>query len=257
MAYAMEEAAKRKIAFYILDRPNPLGGQAIEGPILDQDKLSFVGYFPMPVRHGMTVGELAAMYNGENKIGAELHVIPMHDWHRRDLYEATGLPWIGPSPNLRSLDAALLYPGIEMLQSAGINVGRGTDTPFELFGAPWIKSVELADNLNHRFVPGVRFVPTRFTPNAGPYKGQLCEGIALVITDRSTLHSMLMGLEIAAALWKAYPENFKVDKLIDLLGNSSALVRLKKGDPPTRILDEAADEIEAFRKLRAKYLLYE
>ncbi|MBI1750388.1 MAG: DUF1343 domain-containing protein [Acidobacteria bacterium] len=257
MAYAMEEAAKRKIAFYVLDRPNPLGGEAIEGPMLDKDKLSFVGYFPMPVRHGMTVGELARMFNEENKIGAELHVVAMKDWRRRDAFEATGLPWTAPSPNLRSLDAALLYPGIEILQSAGVSVGRGTETPFELFGAPWIKSVDLAAHLNRRFVPGVRFVPTRFTPNAGVHKGQPCEGITLVITDRATLNSMLMGLEIAAALWKHNPQDFKVDKLLTLLGNAAALERLKKGDAPTRILDEAADEIEAFRKLRAKYLLYQ
>ncbi len=257
MAYAMEEAAKRKIEFFVLDRPNPMGGDAIEGPVLDKDKLNFVGYFPMPVRHGMTVGELARMFNEENKIGTALHVVTMKDWRRRDMFEATGLPWTAPSPNLRSLDAALLYPGIEILQSAGVNVGRGTETPFELFGAPWIKSVDLAAYLNRRFVPGVRFVPTRFTPNAGPYKGEACEGMALIITDRATLNSMLMGLEVAAALWKMYPDNFKVDKLITLLGNAAALERLKKGDAPTRIVDEASDEIEAFRKLRAKYLLYQ
>ena len=257
MAYAMEEAAKRKIAFYVLDRPNPLGGEAIEGPMLDKDRLNFVGYFPMPVRHGMTVGELARLFNEENKIGADLHVVAMKDWRRRDLFEATGQPWTAPSPNLRSLDAALLYPGIEILQSGGVNVGRGTETPFEIFGAPWIKSVELAAYLNRRFVPGVRFVPTRFMPTASPHKGLACEGIALVITDRATLNSMLMGLEIAAALWKMYPENFQVDKIMTLLGNAAVLERLKKGDAPTRILDEAADEIEAFRKLRAKYLLYQ
>ncbi len=257
MAYTMEEAAKHKIAFYVLDRPNPMGGEAIEGPMLDKDRLDFVGYFPMPVRHGMTVGELARMFNEENKIGADLHVVAMKDWRRRDLFEATGQPWTAPSPNLRSLDAALLYPGIEILQSGGVNVGRGTETPFEIFGAPWIKSVELAAYLNRRFVPGVRFVPTRFTPTAGPHKGLACEGIALVITDRATLNSMLMGLEIAAALWKMYPENFQVDKIMTLLGNAAALERLKKGDAPTRIVDEASDELEAFRKLRAKYLSYQ
>ncbi|MCL4523930.1 MAG: DUF1343 domain-containing protein [Acidobacteria bacterium] len=257
MAYAMEEAAKRKIAFYVLDRPNPMGGDAIEGPVLDKDRLNFVGYFPLPVRHGMTVGELARLFNDENKIGADLHVVTMKDWRRRDLFEATGQPWTAPSPNLRSLDAAILYPGIEILQSGGVNVGRGTETPFELFGAPWIKSMDLAAYLNRRFVPGVRFVPTRFTPTANPHKGVACEGLALIITDRQTLNSMLMGLEIAAALWKMYPENFQVDKIITLVGNKAALERLKKGDAPTRILDEAADEIEAFRKLRAKYLLYQ
>jgi len=256
MACAMEEAAKRKIAFYVLDRPNPLGGEAIEGPMLDRDKLNFVGYTPMPVRYGMTLGELAQMFNAEKKIGCDLHVIAMKDWHRRDSYEATGLPWVVPSPNLRTLNAALLYPGIEILQSADISVGRGTDTPFELFGAPWIRATELTDYLNHRFVPGVKFVPTQFTPRAGPHKDQLCGGAALVITDRPSLHSMLMGLEIAAALAKLYPEKFDVEKLLPLVGSAATIARLKKGDAPSVIVADWSDELEAFKKLRARYLLY-
>ncbi len=171
MAYAMEEAAKRHIAFFVLDRPDPLDGVTIEGPVLDGDKLSFTGYFPMPVRYGMTPGELAQMFNAENKIGADLHVIAMKDWHRADRFEATGLAWIPPSPNLRSLNAALLYPGIEILQAGGISVGRGTDAPFEVFGAPWIEPVAMADALNRRFIPGVRFVPTRFTPPQASMRG--------------------------------------------------------------------------------------
>jgi uncharacterized protein YbbC (DUF1343 family) len=256
MAYAMEEAARRKIPFYVLDRPDILGGEIIEGPMLDPDRLNFVGYFPMPVRVGMTLGEMAQMFNTENKIGCDLHVIALKDWRRRDFYENTGLPWIAPSPNLRSLDAAVLYPGIEMLQSADVNVGRGTDTPFELFGAPWIHATELADYLNRRFIPGVRFVPTRYTPTANPHKDKPCEGIALVITDRASVFSMLMGLEIASALWKLYPDSFQIDKIITLLGNKAALERLKRGDLPTRIVAEWADDLDAFRKIRAKYLLY-
>jgi uncharacterized protein YbbC (DUF1343 family)/CubicO group peptidase (beta-lactamase class C family) len=256
MAYAMEEAAKRKIPFVVLDRPNPLGGEAIEGPILDRDRLSFVGYFPLPVRYGMTLGELALLFNAENKIGADLRVIAMDDWRRSDGYESTGLAWIGPSPNLRSLDAALLYPGIEIQQAGGVSVGRGTDTPFELFGAPWIRGAELADYLNRRFVPGVRFVPVRFTPREGLHKGVACEGAALVITDRWALNSMLMGMEIAAALWKLYPADFKLEKIITLVGNAATLDRLKKGDPPDRIVNDWADDLETFKKMRAKYLLY-
>jgi len=256
MAYAMEEAAKRKIAFYVLDRPDLLGGEAIEGPMLDRDRLNFVGYFPMPVRMGMTLGEMAQMFNAENKIGCELHVIAMKGWRRSDWFEATGLVWVAPSPNLRSLNAAVLYPGIEILQDAGVSVGRGTDTPFELFGAPWIRAAELAGYLNGRFVPGVHFVPTRFTPRAGLYKDQLCQGIALVITDRASLHSMRMGLEIVAALAKLYPENFKLDKTITLLGSTATLERLKRGDAPTVIVADWSEELEAFRTMRAKYLLY-
>jgi uncharacterized protein YbbC (DUF1343 family) len=256
MGYAMEEAAKRKIPFYVLDRPDILGGEIIEGPMLDPGRTSFVAYFPMPVRMGMTLGEMAQMFNAENKIGCELHVIAMKDWRRRDFFEETGLPWVAPSPNLRSLDAAVLYPGIEILQNSDVNVGRGTDTPFEVFGAPWIRATELADYLNRRFVPGVRFVPTRYTPTANPHKDKACEGIALVITDRASVYSTLMGLEIAAALARLYPDHFSLDRLLTLLGNQATLDRLKKGDLPTRIVDEWGTDLDTFRKIRAKYLLY-
>ena len=256
MGYAMEAAAQHHIPFYVLDRPDPLDGITIEGPMLDRDKLSFVGYFPMPVRYAMTLGELAQMFNAENKIGADLHVIAMKDWHREDSFGATGLEWIPPSPNLRSLNAALLYPGIEILQAGGVSVGRGTDTPFELFGAPWIRGVELAQELNRRFVPGVHFVPTRFTPNSDLYKGQLCEGISLVITDRASLNSVLMGLEIAATLLKLYPDHFALDKIVELVGNSETMGKLKSGELPTRIVWDWQADLDAFRAMRAKYLIY-
>ncbi len=256
MGYAMEEAAAQNIPFYVLDRPNPLGGDLIEGPMLDRNRPAFVGYFPMPVRYAMTLGELAQMFKGENKMDVDLHVITLKNWHRRDLFGATGLYWIPPSPNLRSLDASLLYPGIEILQAAGVSVGRGTDTPFELFGAPWIHASELARELNGRFIPGVRFVPTRFTPAAGIYYNILCEGIMLVITDRGSLNSMLMGLEIAAALNKLYPKQFILGNIIELVGSASTVERLKKGDAPTRIVNDWSDDLEAFRKMRAKYLIY-
>jgi uncharacterized protein YbbC (DUF1343 family) len=204
----------------------------------------------------MTIGELAQMFNAENKIGAQLHVIGMKEWRRGDLYETTGLTWIPPSPNLRTLDAALLYPGIEILQAGGVSVGRGTDTPFQLFGAPWIRGTELAQDLNARFVPGVRFVPAQFMPRDGLYKDQPCEGIALVITDRASLNSMLMGLEIAAALAKRYPDHFVLDKIVELLGSQAAVDRLKKCDAPSNIVSDWAAELGAFRKLHAKYLLY-
>jgi uncharacterized protein YbbC (DUF1343 family)/CubicO group peptidase (beta-lactamase class C family) len=257
MAYAMEEAANHKIAFYVLDRPNPLGGEILEGPMLDADKKSFVGYFPLPVRHGMTLGELAQMYNAENKIGADLHVIAMQDWHRSDAFDSTGLTWVPPSPNLRSLEAALLYPGIEILQTGGLSVGRGTDRPFEIIGAPWIHGRELAEYLNKRFVPGVRFVATRFTPRSDLYREQSCEGLALEITDRGSLYSMLVGLEIAEALAKLYPDKFAVDKIIALLGSTAALERIRKRDAPSRIVEDWEPDLAAFRQLREKYLLYQ
>jgi uncharacterized protein YbbC (DUF1343 family) len=256
MGYAMEEAAKHHIAFYVLDRPDPIGGELIEGPILDRDKLSFVGYFPLPVRIGMTLGEMAQMFNAENHIGCDLHVIAMKNWNRRQFFEQTGLPWTPPSPNLRAISSTVLYPGLEILQNAGISVGRGTDTPFQLFGAPYIHGAELAAALNRRYIPGVRFVPTKFTPRSGPHKDQLCEGAEIVITDRASVHSMLMGFEIAAALGKLYPELFHVEQLSPLVGNSSTISRLQKGDSPNRIFSDEDPALEAFRMMRSKYLLY-
>lgn len=256
MLYTMQAAAQHHMSFYVLDRPDPINGITIEGPMLDADKLSFVAPFPEPVRYAMTLGELAQMFNAENKIGADLHVIQMKDWHREDPFEATGLEWYAPSPNLRSLNAALLYPGIEILQAGGVSVGRGTDTPFELFGAPWIQAIPLAAELNRDFVPGVRFVPTHFTPDSGLYSGQLCRGIGLVITDRASLNSMLMGLEIAAALNKLYPDHFSLDKMIELVGNADTIAKLKSGEAPTRIVWDWQDDLNTFRKMRAKYLTY-
>ena len=255
MAYCMEEAAKRHIAFYVLDRPNPLGGLAVEGPVLESERLSFIGYFPMPIRHGMTVGELAQMFNAENHIGADLHVIAMQDWRRSDLYESTGLVWIPPSPNLRSLDDALLYPGVELLQGGGVSVGRGTDRPFALVGAPWINGAELAAYLNNRHIPAVRFVPTRFTPRSNPLKDKRCEGVALVVFDRASLYPMLLAVEMAEALAKLYPKNFDV-KSMDLFGSYSVLQRIGKAESPSNIVLSWDAEIATFRAMREKYLLY-
>lgn len=256
MAYAMEEAAKLKIPFYVLDRPNPLDGVTIEGPMLDPDRTSFVGYFPMPVRYAMTLGELATMFNYENRIGADLHVIPLQRWNRTMRFEHTGLYWIPPSPNLRSLNAALLYPGIEPLQAAGLSVGRGTDAPFELVGAPWLRAVSLAADLNSRSLRGIRFVATRFTPRDGLYKGQLCEGLSLIITNRSSLRPLLVGLEIAYALRILHPNEFDLNKMLTLLGSADTIARLKRGESPEKIIASWAPQLAAFEKIRAKYLLY-
>lgn len=256
MAYAMEEAARRKLAFFVLDRPDPLGGEVIEGPMLDPDRLNFVGYFPMPVRFAMTHGELVQMFNVENTIGADLHVIPMQGWRRGMTYDQTGLPWIAPSPNLRTLRAAFLYPGIEILQAAGVSVGRGTDTPFELFGAPWIRSSELMKELQKRRIPGVRFRPVTFTPAAGLHKGQLCHGLALEVSNRKRFRSLTLGLEIASTLWKLYPQQFKLDRTITLLGSASTVDALRRGVAPRSILSSWSPGLTAFRSLRSRYLLY-
>src|SRR5450432_2023953 len=177
MAYCMEEAAKRKIAFFVLDRPNPLGGEIVEGPMLDADKTSFTAYFPLPVRYGLTIGELAQLFNAENKIGCDLHVITMKNWRRNYFFEDTGLRWIPPSPSLRTLKGSILYPGLEILQNSGVSVGRGTEAPFEEFGAPWIKGEDVAGELNAKNLPGVRFANQPFIPVSGLYSGQRCGGV--------------------------------------------------------------------------------
>ena len=256
MGYAMEEAAKRHIAFFVLDRPNPLGGEVIEGPMLDREPLSFVGYFPMPVRYAMTMGELAQMFNAENKIGADLHVTAMEGWHRSEIFADTGLAWIPPSPNLRTLDETFLYPGIEPLQGGGVSVGRGTDTPFELFGAPWLVAADVAAELNRRAIPGVRFATTLFTPNDGLYKDQYCQGVSVAITDRASFRSMRMGMEIADTLHRMYPKQFQLEKMMFLFGSQSTLDRLERGDSPKDIVAGWAPDLDKFGAMRQKYLLY-
>jgi len=256
MAYCMEEAAKHHIEFVVLDRPNPLGGEVLEGPMLDPDRHTFTGYFPMPVRYAMTMGELAQMFNAENKIGADLHVVAMTGWHRGETYDQTGLQWIPPSPVLRTLIAGSLYPGIEILQSGGVSVGRGTDTPFELFGAPWIQAADLTAELNRRALPGVRFQTMLFTPDEGLYKGQYCQGVSIIITNRAELNSVRVGLEIAAALHHLYPQQFHLEKIVELLGSQATLERLERGDEPARIIAGWSGDLEKFRAMRAKYLLY-
>ncbi len=256
MAYCMQAAAEAHIPFFVLDRPNPLGGEMIDGPMLDPDRLNFVGFFPMPVIYGMTIGELAKMFNAEDHIGVNLTVIPMQNWRRRDTFDQTGLLWTAPSPNLRTVNETILYPGIEILQAGGVSVGRGTDTPFELVGAPYIHAGEFADYLNHQFVPGVRFVPTMFTPTSGIYHGQLCHGIELLVTDRASLSPMLMGVEIASALHKLYPQNFELGRTIQLLGSRKTVEELEKGEAPSLIAVGWQKAINEFRKIRRKYLIY-
>jgi uncharacterized protein YbbC (DUF1343 family) len=257
MGYAMEAAAAHHVAFYVLDRPDPLGGVRIEGPMLDRDRINFVGYFPMPVRMAMTLGEMAQMFNAEKKIGCDLHVIRMQNWQRRSWFSDTGLPWVNPSPNLRSPDAGVLYPGLEILQAGGVSVGRGTSHPFEVLGAPWIRSEELAAYLNRRAIPGVRFEPEKFTPDSGLYKGELCQGVRVTLTGRDALESLRMGIEIAAALAKLYPGKFEVAKMIELVGNAATIMQLIVGSGPTEIVRGWNEGLESFRETRAKYLLYQ
>ena len=256
MAYCMEEAAKRNIAFYVLDRPNPIGGEIIEGPILDADKTSFVGYFPLPIRYGLTIGELAQFLNVENKIGADLHVIAMKNWHRNYFWDSTGIRWVPPSPSLLTSKGAILYPGLEILQNAGVSVGRGTETPFEEFGAPWIKGDEVAAALNARNLPGVRFVAQPFVTVSGLYAGQRSGGVAVRITDRAAVRSVSVGIEIAAVLKRLYPEQFDVSKMIFLLGSDETVAALQGDVPPQQIVAAWAASLAEFDAKRHKYFIY-
>jgi len=257
MAYAMEEAAKHRIPFYVLDRPNPLTGVHVEGPILDADLLSFTGYDSLPLRHGLTVGELARMFNGRRKLGVDLRVVAMQDWNRGDWFDSTGLAWVNPSPNIRSLTAALLYPGVAMLEgSKDYSVGRGTDAPFEHIGADWMSGQKMARELNARFIPGIRFYPTRFAPSAGPFKDKTIEGVRFVVTDREAFSAGRLGIEIAAAIQRLHPGTVKIEENLRLIGNRTTLEMLKAGEDPRSIEEEWREPLKAFGAMTGEYLLY-
>jgi uncharacterized protein YbbC (DUF1343 family) len=256
MAYCMEEAAKRKIAFFVLDRPNPIGGEIVEGPVLDADKTSFTAYFPLPVRYGLTIGELAQLFNEENHMQCDLHVIAMKNWRRNYFYEETGLRWLPPSPNLRTLKGSVLYPALEILQNGGVSVGRGTEAPFEEFGAPWMHGEDVAARLNERHIAGVRFVAADFIPVAGLYAAERCGGVAIRVLDKRAVRSMTMGMEIASILRQLYPDHFDVQKMLFLVGNEQTIRQLQEGVPVTEIVKGWDADLKAFELMRRKYLLY-
>jgi uncharacterized protein YbbC (DUF1343 family) len=255
MAYAMEAAAKAGIAFYVLDRPSPITGMHVEGPLLESAHRSFVGYFAgLPVRHGMTMGELARLFNGEGKLGAELTVIPIENWQRGDWFDATNLPWVNPSPNMRSLNAAILYPGVAMLEaSKNLSVGRGTDAPFEQVGADFIGGRELAAYLNQRGIPGVRVYPTSFKPTESNFQGVRVEGVRFQIVNREALDSTRLGLELAAAFEKLYPGKIDLKVNAGLIGSDEVIRRLKAGDDPRAIQQGFQGAVEDFLKVRERY----
>ena len=256
MGYFLEAAAKAGIEVVVLDRPDPITGSIVQGPVSDPGTASFVNYFPEPVRHGMTMGELAQMFNSELNIHARLTVVPMQGWMRGDWYDSTSLTWINPSPNLRSLTQATLYPGVGLVEGTNVSVGRGTDTPFELLGAPWIKSRELADYLNAREIQGVRFVPVDFTPESSIYAHQLCHGVNLVLLDRSVLDGPEMGVELASALHKLYGAAYDMHRMPELLNNKAAFDSIVAGEDPRRIAQDWQEQLGRFQEMRQKYLIY-
>jgi uncharacterized protein YbbC (DUF1343 family)/CubicO group peptidase (beta-lactamase class C family) len=257
LGYFLEAAAKAGIEIIVLDRPNPVTGSFVQGPIADPGRQSFVNYDRVPVRHGMTMGELAKMFNVEHAINTHLEVVPMEGWMRGDWYDSTGLSWISPSPNLRSLTEATLYPGVALIEGTNVSVGRGTDTPFEVVGAPWIKGREFASYLNARSISGVRFVPVSFTPTSSNYANQTCEGVNVVLTDRNALDSPELGVELASALHKLYPQQFDMRRMIELLLNQAAFDGISNGEDPRRIAEDWRGALEQFQQLRQKYLIYE
>jgi uncharacterized protein YbbC (DUF1343 family) len=257
MAYVMEEAAKRRLSVVVLDRPDPINGTDVEGPMPDATAIGFNAYLPMPIRHGMTIGELARLFDGEHRIGANVTVVPMRNWARGAWFDETGLPWTNPSPNMRNLIAASLYPGVGAIEGTNISVGRGTDAPFEQIGAPWIDGVALAETLNTRALPGIRFYPLSFTPAAGArLGGQVCHGVFMMVTDRDRLRPVRMGLELASALSRLYREQFKLEDAAALFGSKAALERIRAGDDPAAIAESWSADEARWRELRAKYLLY-
>ena len=257
VGYVLEEAARRRLAVVVLDRPNPVNGFDIEGPIQDASAVGFTGYLPMPIRHGLTLGELARLFNAERGIGADLTVVAMKNWRRDDWFDDTGLVWTNPSPNMRNMVAAAVYPGVGAIEGTNISVGRGTDTPFEQFGAPWIDARQLAAALNARAIAGVRFYPVSFTPAAGAkLGGQPCHGVFLIVTDRERLRPVRLGLEIASALSRLYGEQFRLEDAAALFGSKAMLAKARAGDDPAAIAAAWAQDEAKWRLTRAKYLLY-
>jgi uncharacterized protein YbbC (DUF1343 family)/CubicO group peptidase (beta-lactamase class C family) len=257
MANVMEESATRNIEVVVLDRPNPINGWQIEGPPADPEFAGFNAYLPsMPVRHGMTIGELARLFNDEQRLGVQLTVIPMANWRRDSWYDQTALSWVNPSPNMRNLNQATLYPGIGAIEYSNVSVGRGTDQPFEQIGAPWIDGRALAKALNDRALAGIRFYPVTFTPTSSKYAGQLCHGVFMVITDRTTLQPVRVGLEIAAALWTLFGDQYAMENTDRLLGSRESLQRVRDGEDPARVAASWAGAEARWRQQRAKYLLY-
>jgi uncharacterized protein YbbC (DUF1343 family) len=257
LGLCMEEAAKHKIKLVVLDRPNPSTGQTVEGPVAQKKHFSFICYGPIPVAHGMTVGELARFFNAEMKIGCDLDVIPMEGWTRAMWWDETGLAWVNPSPNIRNPMQAMLYPGIGLLETSNLSVGRGTDQPFELFGAPWVDGRRLAAALNKERIAGLRFVPITFTPMSSRFANQECHGVYIEVTDRRYLSPVNAGITIAWHLQKLFGKDFDLDATVKMLHNDDALKAIRQATDPARIAPSWKQELEAFKQARQKYLMYQ
>src|SRR5207249_3215783 len=252
----MEAAAENKLKMVVLDRPNPLGGVAVAGPVLAGGKESFIAAHALPLRHGMTFGELARMYKAERKIDVDLEVVKVEGWKRGDLWDRTLLPWVNPSPNMRSLTQALLYPGIGLLETTNVSVGRGTDRPFEWIGAPWIDGRRLAAALAEQALPGVRFVPREMTPSSSVYKEKHCGGVQIIVDNWARFQPLRTGMTLATVLRRLYPDDWKVEQFDRLLGHKATWEGVRNGASWTILEKGWQPELDRFRERRRPYLLY-
>jgi uncharacterized protein YbbC (DUF1343 family) len=257
MGHAMQAAAENNIRFVVLDRPNPINGITVSGPVLDEGRQSFVGFHRLPVRHGMTSGELSRMFKAELLLELDLVVIQLEHWQRAEYFDTTGLKWINPSPNMRSLTEAILYPGIGLLETTNLSVGRGTDSPFELLGAPWLDGNILAWELKSLKLPGVSFDAIEFTPESSKFEGELCSGINIHITNREQFNSVQTGLEIALQLQHLYPQIWEINAYDRLLGSKATLEAIRQGLPFSKIEAIFSDGLLEFAFRRSQYLIYE
>jgi uncharacterized protein YbbC (DUF1343 family) len=259
----MEAAKEHGKKVVVLDRPNPIGGLAVEGPV-QEEKLrgEFIAYFPLPTRHGMTVGELARLYNEDYRIGADLEVVTLEGWKRSMHFDETGLPWVNPSPNMRSLPAAIAYPGLGALEGTNLSVGRGTGRAFVLYGAPWIDAKRLCADLEGRKLAGIRFKEAAFTPRleAGfpkyPYTDEECRGFELEISDRALFRPVAASLHVLDVLWRLHPDRLKFSRACAMIGLRSIEDDLKAGKAPAEIEKGWQPELEKFLKVRESRLLY-
>jgi uncharacterized protein YbbC (DUF1343 family) len=262
LGLVMEAAAEHGLRVVVLDRPNPIGGLAVEGPMLDVGRESFVAFHRLPVRHGLTVGELARLFNAERRgkdgkpVACELEVVAMKGWRRGDFFDRTNLTWVNPSPNLRSLTQALLYPGVGLLETTNVSVGRGTDRPFEWVGAPWIDGQKLALALAAEKLDGVRFVPLRQTPTGSVHKGADCGGVQIIVDDWSKFRPVRTGLAMACVLRHLYPNGWKVDRFDTLLVHKATFDGVKAGKGRAELERAWQDETAKFAERRKAVLLY-
>jgi uncharacterized protein YbbC (DUF1343 family) len=257
MALCMQASAEAGIAFYVLDRPNPIGGLIVEGPVLEKAlQGNFIAYYPIPVRHGMTMGELAGLYNQEFGIGSRLEIVKMTGYSRAMYYDRTSLPWIDPSPNMRSLEAAFLYPGLGIAEATNLSVGRGTDIPFEVYGAPYVDGALLAEELNRIEIEGVTFRDTSFVPVSHKFKGELCGGVRAMVNNRTRFRSLEAGMHLLSVLKRLYPDTFDLSNIDRWIGLREVKERIVRGENVERIMKDWQKELDKFLAVREKYLLY-